>query len=189
MGKAPRRCGVKWPLHGNHTTQCCTGALQRPDSQVPWLLPEQPHSGLALLRSPCLFLAFYYSFLLPEKQTSEPQDHLGPVMVLLLCSEQGGGCCQQDSDLPALLLLQYRTVLVPVVKSPGFPKIPGKSLSFIYFAPDDENPEIQRPVFLELTPSPEMTYRTLPGTSNEMNVLGIVIFSATIGTCSRHNRA
>uniref|UniRef100_A0A8B9TB19 Amino acid transporter n=1 Tax=Anas platyrhynchos TaxID=8839 RepID=A0A8B9TB19_ANAPL len=68
-----------------------------------------------------------------------------------------------------------------VVKSPGFPKIPGKSLSFIYFAPDDENPEIHHPVFLELTPSPEMTYRTLPGTSNEMNVLGIVIFSATIG--------
>ncbi|NXW82784.1 EAA5 protein, partial [Alopecoenas beccarii] len=85
------------------------------------------------------------------------------------------------TNLTALLLFQYRTVLVPVVKSPGFPKIPGKSLSFIYFAPDDENPEIHRPVFLELTPSPEMTYRTLPGTSNEMNVLGIVIFSATIG--------
>ncbi|XP_008937919.1 PREDICTED: excitatory amino acid transporter 5-like, partial [Merops nubicus] len=75
----------------------------------------------------------------------------------------------------------YRTVLVPVVKSPGLPKLPGKSLSFIYFAPDDENPEIHQPVVLELTPSPEMTYRTLPGTSNEMNVLGIVIFSATIG--------
>uniref|UniRef100_A0A8C3XNF7 Amino acid transporter n=1 Tax=Chelydra serpentina TaxID=8475 RepID=A0A8C3XNF7_CHESE len=59
--------------------------------------------------------------------------------------------------------------------------IPGKPLSFIYFAPDDENPEIQRPVLLEITPSPEMTYRTLPGNSNEMNVLGIVIFSATIG--------
>uniref|UniRef100_A0A8C3J0U7 Amino acid transporter n=1 Tax=Calidris pygmaea TaxID=425635 RepID=A0A8C3J0U7_9CHAR len=88
------------------------------------------------------------------------------------------------SNLIEASFQQYRTVLVPVVKSPGFPKIPGKSLSFIYFAPDDENPEIHRPVFLELTPSPEMTYRTLPGTSNEMNVLGIVIFSATIGTCS-----
>uniref|UniRef100_A0A8D0FXG8 Amino acid transporter n=1 Tax=Strix occidentalis caurina TaxID=311401 RepID=A0A8D0FXG8_STROC len=86
-----------------------------------------------------------------------------------------------DINLTALLLFQYRTVLVPVVKSPSFPKIPGKSLSFIYFAPDDENPEIHRPVFLELTPAPEMTYRTMPGTSNEMNVLGIVIFSATIG--------
>ncbi|TFK00212.1 F-box only protein 50 [Platysternon megacephalum] len=85
------------------------------------------------------------------------------------------------SNLIEASFQQYRTVLVPVVKSSSFPKIPGKPLSFIYFAPDDENPEIQRPVLLEITPSPEMTYRTLPGTSNEMNVLGIVIFSATIG--------
>uniref|UniRef100_A0A8C3HVL7 Amino acid transporter n=1 Tax=Chrysemys picta bellii TaxID=8478 RepID=A0A8C3HVL7_CHRPI len=85
------------------------------------------------------------------------------------------------SNLIEASFQQYRTVLIPVVKSSGFPKIPGKPLSFIYFAPDDENPEIQRPMLLEITPSPEMTYRTLPGTSNEMNVLGIVIFSATIG--------
>uniref|UniRef100_A0A8C3NGN3 Amino acid transporter n=1 Tax=Geospiza parvula TaxID=87175 RepID=A0A8C3NGN3_GEOPR len=85
------------------------------------------------------------------------------------------------SNLVEASFQQYRTVLVPVVKSPGFPKIPGKPVNFIYFAPDDKNPEIHRPVFLELTPSPEMTYRTLAGTSNEMNVLGIVIFSATIG--------
>ncbi|XP_038019436.1 excitatory amino acid transporter 5-like isoform X2 [Motacilla alba alba] len=84
------------------------------------------------------------------------------------------------SNLVEASFQQYRTVLVPVVKSPGFPKIPGKPVNFIYFAPDDKNPEIHRPVFLELTPSPEMTYRTLAGTSNEMNVLGIVIFSATI---------
>lgn len=96
----------------------------------------------------------------------------------------GWSSCQQHANPPPLLLFQYRTVLVPVVKSPGFPKIPGKPVNFIYFAPDDKNPEIHRPVFLELTPSPEMTYRTLAGTSNEMNVLGIVIFSATIGTNS-----
>ncbi|NXU35880.1 EAA5 protein, partial [Drymodes brunneopygia] len=82
------------------------------------------------------------------------------------------------SNLVEASFQQYRTVLVPVVKSPGFP---AKPVNFIYFAPDDKNPEIHRPVFLELTPSPEMTYRTLAGTSNEMNVLGIVIFSATIG--------
>uniref|UniRef100_A0A8D0L2H2 Amino acid transporter n=1 Tax=Sphenodon punctatus TaxID=8508 RepID=A0A8D0L2H2_SPHPU len=85
------------------------------------------------------------------------------------------------SNLIEASFQQYRTVLVPVVKAPGFVKIPGKSLSFIYFAPDDETPEIHRPVLLEITPSPEMTYRTLPGSNNEMNVLGIVIFSATIG--------
>ncbi|XP_066491088.1 excitatory amino acid transporter 5-like [Tiliqua scincoides] len=85
------------------------------------------------------------------------------------------------SNLIEASFQQYRTVLVPVVKSPGMPKMPGKTLSFIYFAPDAENPEIQKPVLLEITPSPEMTYRTLPGSNNEMNVLGIVIFSATIG--------
>uniref|UniRef100_A0A8B9E952 Amino acid transporter n=1 Tax=Anser cygnoides TaxID=8845 RepID=A0A8B9E952_ANSCY len=69
-----------------------------------------------------------------------------------------------------LLMRMLKMLILPLITS-----------SFIYFAPDDENPEIHRPVFLELTPSPEMTYRTLPGTSNEMNVLGIVIFSATIG--------
>ncbi|XP_063003437.1 excitatory amino acid transporter 5-like [Elgaria multicarinata webbii] len=85
------------------------------------------------------------------------------------------------SNLIEASFQQYRTVLVPVVKSPGIPNMPRKSLSFIYFVPDTENPQIQRPVLLEITPSPEMTYRTLPGSNNEMNVLGIVIFSATIG--------
>ncbi|KAE8632062.1 hypothetical protein XENTR_v10001412 [Xenopus tropicalis] len=76
---------------------------------------------------------------------------------------------------------QYRTVLVPVVKSQTNPKSSGKSINFLYFAPDDINPLIHRPVILEVTPSPDIRYKTLPGTSTEMNVLGIVIFSATIG--------
>uniref|UniRef100_A0A8D2LKE6 Amino acid transporter n=1 Tax=Varanus komodoensis TaxID=61221 RepID=A0A8D2LKE6_VARKO len=85
------------------------------------------------------------------------------------------------SNLIEASFQQYRTVLVPVVKSSGVPKMPRKPLSFIYFVPDTRNPGIQQPVLLEITPSPEMTYRTLPGSNNEMNVLGIVIFSATIG--------
>uniref|UniRef100_F7E1P2 Amino acid transporter n=1 Tax=Ornithorhynchus anatinus TaxID=9258 RepID=F7E1P2_ORNAN len=48
---------------------------------------------------------------------------------------------------------QYRTEVVPVAKG------------FLYL----------------LTPSPEMSYCTRPGTNSEMNVLGIVIFSATLG--------
>ncbi|XP_069073652.1 excitatory amino acid transporter 5-like [Pleurodeles waltl] len=75
---------------------------------------------------------------------------------------------------------QYRTILIPVVKSQDT-KYQKKSLSFIYFAPDDKNPEIHHPVLLEITPSPQMSYKTKPGTATEMNVLGIVIFSATIG--------
>ncbi|XP_054835433.1 excitatory amino acid transporter 5-like [Eublepharis macularius] len=85
------------------------------------------------------------------------------------------------SNLIEASFQQYRTVLVPVAKASGFPKIPLKSLNYVYFAPDAENPKVHQPVLLEITPSPEMTYRTLPGTNSEMNVLGIVIFSATIG--------
>ncbi|KAJ7308176.1 hypothetical protein JRQ81_008693 [Phrynocephalus forsythii] len=75
----------------------------------------------------------------------------------------------------------YRTVLVPVAKPSGRSAPPRASLSLIYFVPDAENPAVQRPVLLEITPSPDMAYQTLPGSNNEMNVLGIVIFSATIG--------
>lgn len=47
--------------------------------------------------------------------------------------------------------------------------------------PDYENPKMGHPVFLELTPPPEILYKIVPGKSNGMNVLGIVIFSATMG--------
>ncbi|XP_007441016.1 excitatory amino acid transporter 5-like [Python bivittatus] len=85
------------------------------------------------------------------------------------------------SNLVEASFQQYRTILVPVVKSSGVPKKSSTSLSFIYLVPDPGNPEIQHPVLLEITPSPEITYKALPGSNNEMNVLGIVLFSATIG--------
>lgn len=82
-----------------------------------------------------------------------------------------------------LSFLQYRTVLVPVVKTKDAQKVAGKPINFLYFAPDDKNPLIHQPLILEITPSPDVKYKTLPGTNTEMNVLGIVIFSATIGKC------
>ncbi|KAL7993058.1 hypothetical protein Chor_017314 [Crotalus horridus] len=92
------------------------------------------------------------------------------------------GCpAQKVCQSPRLLHFQYRTVMVPVVKSPGIPNKASTSFSFIYLVPDPGNPEIQRPVLLEITPSPEMIYQALPGSNNEMNVLGIVLFSATVG--------
>lgn len=51
--------------------------------------------------------------------------------------------------------------------------------------PDYENPKMGHPVFLELTPPPEILYKIVPGRSNGMNVLGIVIFSATMGEYRR----
>ena len=51
---------------------------------------------------------------------------------------------------------------------------------FIYGVQDDNGTDIQN-FSLDLTPPPDILMRTLPGTSDGMNVLGIVIFSATMG--------
>lgn len=51
---------------------------------------------------------------------------------------------------------------------------------FIYGIQDDNGTDIQN-FSLDLTPPPDVVFRTLPGTSEGMNVLGIVIFSATMG--------
>uniref|UniRef100_A0A8C7I1R9 Amino acid transporter n=1 Tax=Oncorhynchus kisutch TaxID=8019 RepID=A0A8C7I1R9_ONCKI len=52
--------------------------------------------------------------------------------------------------------------------------------NFVYAIPDESDPS-GRTVSLELTPPPEIHYKTRPGNSQQMNVLGIVIFSATMG--------
>lgn len=51
--------------------------------------------------------------------------------------------------------------------------------------PDDDHPK-GRMVLLELTPPPDIDYKTRPGSSQQMNVLGIVIFSATMGKEPAH---
>uniref|UniRef100_A0A8C6TUJ6 Amino acid transporter n=1 Tax=Neogobius melanostomus TaxID=47308 RepID=A0A8C6TUJ6_9GOBI len=61
-------------------------------------------------------------------------------------------------------LVEYKTDLLPILKVPTRTSAPSG-----------------RTVYLELTPPPEVHYRTGPGTSQQMNVLGIVIFSAVMG--------
>lgn len=56
----------------------------------------------------------------------------------------------------------------------------------MYVVPDENDPKGQT-VYLELTPPPEVMYKTSPGSSQQMNVLGIVIFSATMGEHGRIN--
>lgn len=51
---------------------------------------------------------------------------------------------------------------------------------FIYGIQDDNGTDIQN-FSLDLTPPPDVIFQTKPGTSEGMNVLGIVIFSATMG--------
>jgi hypothetical protein len=74
------------------------------------------------------------------------------------------------------LLIQYKTDLVRILKVPRVTVQP----NFVYIMPDDSGPT-GRTVFLELTPPPEIHYKTRAGSSQQMNVLGIVIFSATMG--------
>lgn len=84
----------------------------------------------------------------------------------------------------SLILLQYRTDLVPMVQSAD---VKQSQANYVYVMPDYHNPQLGHPVFLEITPAPDIKYKIVPSTSKGMNVLGIVIFSATMGKTTRHN--
>lgn len=77
---------------------------------------------------------------------------------------------------PPRLRVQYKTDLAPILKVPARTA----TANFVYVVPGDAEGK-GRTVLLELTPPPEVTYKTSPGSSQQMNVLGIVIFSATMG--------
>ncbi|KAK1803753.1 hypothetical protein P4O66_020772, partial [Electrophorus voltai] len=81
---------------------------------------------------------------------------------------------------------QYRTNSAPVIitaRTAGTGSTAGTSTQrpLVYDVQDDNGTDVQN-VRLDLTPPPEVMFHTLPGTSEGMNVLGIVIFSATMGT-------
>ncbi|XP_051957409.1 excitatory amino acid transporter 5-like isoform X2 [Xyrauchen texanus] len=80
------------------------------------------------------------------------------------------------SNLIEATFQQYKTDLIPILKTPVITGRP----NFVYLMPDEDNPK-GRTVLLELTPPPDIEYKTRPGSSQQMNVLGIVIFSATMG--------
>ncbi|KAK5613999.1 Excitatory amino acid transporter 5 [Crenichthys baileyi] len=80
------------------------------------------------------------------------------------------------SNLIEATFQQYKTDLIPILKVPARTIQP----NFVYVVPDDSDPK-GRTVYLELTPPPDVIYKTSPGSSQQMNVLGIVIFSATMG--------
>ncbi|XP_077573691.1 solute carrier family 1 member 8a isoform X2 [Stigmatopora nigra] len=81
------------------------------------------------------------------------------------------------SNLIEATFQQYKTDLLPVLKVPSRTAVP----NFVYMVPGEGQEGKARTVSLELTPAPEVTYKTSPGSSQQMNVLGIVIFSATMG--------
>uniref|UniRef100_A0A8C4Y7N1 Amino acid transporter n=1 Tax=Gopherus evgoodei TaxID=1825980 RepID=A0A8C4Y7N1_9SAUR len=75
---------------------------------------------------------------------------------------------------------QYRTKSIPIIKSN---KAASESTTrrFIIYGVQDENGSNVQNFALDITPPPEVIYKSEPGTSDGMNVLGIVIFSATMG--------
>ncbi|KAI2649453.1 Excitatory amino acid transporter 5 [Labeo rohita] len=163
-------------------------------------------SGLAALDAKCssrlgLITVSYYLW------TTFLAVVVGIVMVLII--HPGGMAQKEDSEdsgkpimssadalldlirnmFPANLVQatfqQYRTNSVPIMKTPK--STVAASLTetttrraLIYGIQDDNGTDIQN-FQLDLTPPPDVVMRTLPGTSEGMNVLGIVIFSATMG--------
>ncbi|XP_033883572.3 excitatory amino acid transporter 5-like [Acipenser ruthenus] len=77
---------------------------------------------------------------------------------------------------------QYRTKIIPIMKSPKAAAITETTTRrlVIYGIQGDNGMDIQN-FSLDLTPPPEIIFHSLPGSSDGMNVLGIVIFSATMG--------
>ncbi|KAI5626669.1 excitatory amino acid transporter 5 [Silurus asotus] len=80
------------------------------------------------------------------------------------------------SNLIEATFQQYKTDLIPVVKT----QVSDKQHNFLYLMPDEDHRK-GHTVLLDLTPPPEVHYKVYPGSSHQMNVLGIVIFSATMG--------
>ncbi|XP_060940443.1 solute carrier family 1 member 7a [Limanda limanda] len=79
---------------------------------------------------------------------------------------------------------QYRTQRVPeLIPKPTLAQLLDEATTrriYIYGIQDDNGTDIQN-FSLDLTPPPDVIMKTSPGTSEGMNVLGIVIFSATMG--------
>ncbi|XP_036899144.1 excitatory amino acid transporter 5 isoform X2 [Sturnira hondurensis] len=76
---------------------------------------------------------------------------------------------------------QYRTKTTPVVESPKVPSEEAPSRRILIYGVQEENGSRIQNFALDLTPPPEIIYKSEPDTSDGMNVLGIVMFSATMG--------
>uniref|UniRef100_A0A8C9QN50 Amino acid transporter n=1 Tax=Spermophilus dauricus TaxID=99837 RepID=A0A8C9QN50_SPEDA len=76
---------------------------------------------------------------------------------------------------------QYRTKSTPVIKSPKVTPEEASPRRILIYGVQEENGSHVQNFALDLTPAPEVVYKSEPGTSEGMNVLGIVIFSATMG--------
>uniref|UniRef100_A0A8C2KT51 Amino acid transporter n=1 Tax=Cyprinus carpio TaxID=7962 RepID=A0A8C2KT51_CYPCA len=148
-------------------------------------------SGLAALDAKCssrlgLITVSYYLW------TTFLAVVVGIVMVLII--HPGGMAQKEDSEDSGKPIMSSADALLDLIRSDG-PHHPPRQhrekkegyltetttrRALIYGIQDDNGTDIQN-FQLDLTPPPDVVMRTLPGTSEGMNVLGIVIFSATMG--------
>uniref|UniRef100_A0A8C9MS31 Amino acid transporter n=1 Tax=Serinus canaria TaxID=9135 RepID=A0A8C9MS31_SERCA len=78
------------------------------------------------------------------------------------------------------VFFQYRTRSIPIIKS-NKASAESTTRRIIIYGVQDENGSNVQNFALDITPPPEVIYKSEPGASDGMNVLGIVIFSATMG--------
>uniref|UniRef100_A0A672LJM5 Amino acid transporter n=1 Tax=Sinocyclocheilus grahami TaxID=75366 RepID=A0A672LJM5_SINGR len=149
-------------------------------------------SGLAALDAKCssrlgLITVSYYLW------TTFLAVVVGIVMVLVI--HPGGMAQKEDSEDSGKPIMSSADALLDLIRKFSFIQdsfctpmtTVATSLTetttrrtLIYGIQDDNGTDIQN-FQLDLTPPPDVVMRTLPGTSEGMNVLGIVIFSATMG--------
>lgn len=105
---------------------------------------------------------------------------------MLVCSSVAFVVHKMPSSLtpPGPFFVQYRTQRVPeLIPKPTVAQLLDETTTrrvYIYGIQDDNSTDVQN-FSLDLTPPPDVIMKTSPGTSEGMNVLGIVIFSATMG--------
>uniref|UniRef100_A0A674IXZ5 Amino acid transporter n=1 Tax=Terrapene triunguis TaxID=2587831 RepID=A0A674IXZ5_9SAUR len=107
---------------------------------------------------------------------------VGIIMVSII---HPGGAAQkentEESGKPIMSnMLHYRTKSIPIIKSNKAASESTTRRIIIYGVQDENGSNVQN-FALDITPPPEVIYKSEPGTSDGMNVLGIVIFSATMG--------
>uniref|UniRef100_A0A8B9GQV0 Amino acid transporter n=1 Tax=Astyanax mexicanus TaxID=7994 RepID=A0A8B9GQV0_ASTMX len=152
-------------------------------------------SGLATLEPKCssrlgLITVSYYLW------TTFLAVVVGIVMVLII--HPGGMAQKEDNEDSSKTVMSSADALLDLIRNmfpanlvqATFQQTPKTTVSsltetttrrpLIYDVQDDNGSDVQN-FQLDLTPPPDVVFRTLPGTSEGMNVLGIVIFSATMG--------